>query len=90
MFFEVVGQIQNIETLLMALQFARLGGLGGNTGSPIGENAKALRRCSYRTEQYALPKFIGMKPRVLASVNLKLNAIWINDYVKSLFCCLCQ
>ena len=65
----------------MVLKFGKLADFGDNTGLPIGENAKALPQCVYRMGQYALPKFIGMKPLVLANVKLKLNAIWISEYV---------
>ena len=74
----------------MVLKFEKLADFGGNTGLAIGESEKALPQCSYRVAQYALLKFTGMKPQVLANVKLKLNATWINEHVKSLFCCLCQ
>ena len=74
----------------MALKFEKLADFGGNTGLAIGESEKALHQCACQMAQYALLKFTGMKPQALANVKLKLNAIWMSEYVESFFCCLCQ
>ena len=74
----------------MALKYEKLADFVGNTGLAIGESEKALPQCAYRMAQYALLKFTGMKPQVLANEKLKLNAIWIHEHVKSLLCDVCQ
>jgi len=57
----------------MALKFEKLADFGDNMGLPIGESAKELPQCDYRTEQYALPKFIGMRPTGIGKRETKIK-----------------
>ena len=90
MFFEVLGEIQTIETFAYGSEIREVGRLRRQYGIGCGESEKALHQCACQMAQYVLLKFTGMRPQALANVKLKVNAIWMSEHVESFFCCLCQ